>query len=556
MKNYLIVGGVAGGATAAARLRRLDESARIILFERGQYVSFASCGLPYYVSETIKYRENLLVQTPTGMKSRFDLDVRTNSEVVAVDTKLRKVTVKHENSTYEEYYDELLLAPGAEPVRLDVPHGESFRILTLRNMSDVDKLKAFANDNEAKSVVVIGGGFVGVEVAENLKKCGLDVTIVEAAPHILMPFDDDMVSFIERDLVKNGIKVLLNHKVTAFNMDGGNVTACLSDGTEISADFVVEAIGLKSETAFLKDAGIELNERGYIKVDEELRTSAQHVFAVGDAITFYRDVDRVPMTLALAGPANHQGRRAADNMVGLHKRIRGFQGSSIIKVFNLTAAATGRNARTLERENVPFKTVICHPMNHASYYPGAEQLSLKVTFGMDGTLYGAQAVGGAGVDKRIDVLASMIRQGANVRDLIDLELCYSPPFSSAKDPVNIAGYMGEDVLGGLTEPVLCRELKAALAAGARLIDVRTAGEFEKGHFDEAENIPLDAIRNRLDEFKKEDDIIVYCQVGLRGYYAERLLKQRGFKARNLMGGWKLASAVFFDVERASRAMMK
>lgn len=555
-KRYIIVGGVAGGATAAARLRRLDEDAEIIMIERGKYVSFANCGLPYYVGETISDRQRLLVQTPEGIRARFNIDVRVESEVISVDSASKKVKIRDANATYELQYDALLLAPGAKPLRPNIPGIDSPLIFSLRNVNDADLLKKFADKSVSGggSAVVIGGGFIGVEIAENLKNRGLDVTLVEAASQILMPFDEDIVSFMQRELVENGVRLILGNAVSAFETADRAVKTTLSDGTALKSDFVVLAIGVRPDTAFLEGSGIELDGRGFIKVNERLETSAAGVYAAGDAISLFRVGDRAPMTLALAGPANHQGRLAADNICGLNRSVRGLQGTSILKVFSLTAASTGRNERTLQKEGVAYRSVIAHPFSHATYYPGAKQITLKVIFGTDGQLLGAQCVGQDGVDKRIDVLAVMIRQGANVRDLISLELCYAPPFSSAKDPVNMAGYMAEDVLDGLTENIKYKDLAAALENGAQLIDVRTAMEFQNGHLEGAVNIPLDSLRGRLRELNKEDDIIVYCQVGLRGYYAERILKQKGYKVRNLSGGYKMASAQRFDIAAASRAI--
>ncbi|MBO4350373.1 MAG: FAD-dependent oxidoreductase, partial [Proteobacteria bacterium] len=481
-KKYIIVGGVAGGATAAARLRRLDENAVILMIERGKYVSFANCGLPYYVGEAIRDRNKLLVQTPEGIRARFNVDVRTESEVIAVNTAEKKVTIQDANATYEESYDALLLAPGAKPLRPAIPGIDNARIFSLRNVNDADLLKKFTDKSVSSdgSAVVVGGGFIGVEIAENLKKRGLDVTLVEAAPQIMMPFDSDMVSFLHRELVENNVRLLLNNGVKQFDSIDKSVKTTLSDGTELMSDFVVLAIGVKPDTAFLQDSGIELDNRGFIRVNDKLQTNIKDIYAVGDAISLFRVGDRAPMSLALAGPANHQGRLAADNICGFNRSVRGLQGTSIIKVFSLTAASTGRNERTLQNEKIPYHSVVAHPFSHANYYPGAQQLTLKILFDKEGKLLGAQSIGQSGVDKRIDVLAVMIRQGANVRDLMSLELCYAPPFSSAKDPVNMVGYMAEDILDGVSENIQCRDLADALKNGARLIDVRTEIEYQNG----------------------------------------------------------------------------
>ena len=557
-KKIIIVGGVAGGATAAARLRRLDEKATIIMVERGKYVSFANCGLPYYVGETIDDRKKLLVQTPEGIRARFNVDVRVESEVIAVNAKEKKVTIQDANATYEESFDVLLLAPGAKPLRPGIPGIDNPRIFSLRSVNDADLLKKFADKSVSSkgSAVVIGGGFIGVEVAENLKKRGLNVTLVEAAPQILMPFDSDMVAFLHRELVENDVRLILNNGVKQFDSVENSVKITLADGAELTSDFVVLAIGVRPDTSFLKDSGVALDKRGFIQVNDRLQTSVKDIYAVGDAISLFRVGDRAPMTLALAGPANHQGRLAADNICGLNRSVRGLQGTSIIKVFSLTAASTGRNERALQNDKIDYHSVIAHPFSHANYYPGAQQLTLKILFDKEGKLLGAQSIGQSGVDKRIDVLAVMIRQGANVRDLMSLELCYAPPFSSAKDPVNMVGYMAEDILDGVSETIQYRDLADALKNGAHLVDVRTELEYQNGHLDDAVNIPLDSLRGRLKELNQSDDYIVYCQVGLRGYYAERILKQKGYKVRNLSGGYKMAAAQNFDIEAANRRIME
>ena len=540
--KYLVVGGVAGGATAAARLRRLDESAEIIMFERGNDVSFANCGLPYYVGNVITSRNRLLVQTANGIRNRFNIMVRTNSEVIGIDTDANKVQVRANGRIYEETYDALLLAPGAKPFRPNMPGIHSEKIVTLRNMEDVDHLKFYTDNAVHQRAVVIGGGFIGVETAENLRQRGLDVTLIEAAPQLLPPFDPEIVKFIELTMKANGIHLKLNTQVKGFEESENGISVSLNDGSAVSGDFAVLAIGVRPDTDFIRSSKIALNSKGYILVDDELRTNIPNVFAAGDAIELFNAKDKSPMVLPLAGPANRQGRCAADNMTGMHKKLKGLSGSAILKVFGMTAAVTGRNARTLKAANIPFHTVICHPMNHASYYPGATQMTLKVMFAPDGQILGAQAIGQDGVDKRIDVIAAMMQQHADVRALIDLELCYAPPFSSAKDPVNMAGYMAENILDGLSVSIQYDELDEAIQRGARLIDVRTPGEFMQGHLPGAENLSLDEIRNRLEEFDKSQEIIVYCQVGLRGYYAERILRPHGFNVRNLSGGYKLASA--------------
>jgi NADPH-dependent 2,4-dienoyl-CoA reductase/sulfur reductase-like enzyme/peroxiredoxin family protein/rhodanese-related sulfurtransferase/TusA-related sulfurtransferase len=548
MKKYIVVGGVAGGATAAARLRRLDEEAQVLLLERGPYVSFANCGLPYYVGGVIEDRDRLLVQTPEKIRQQLAIDVRVESEVTAVDTKAKKITIcSKDRGTYVESYDALLLSPGAQPLRPPIPGIESTRIVGLRNVPDADVLKRLTIDTAARqgSAVVVGGGFIGAEMAENLRERGLRVTVVEAAAQIMMPFDEDMVKFIERELVEHGVEIITGDGVAGFTDTEDSTEVQLVSGRTLKTDFVVLAIGVKPDTSFLQDSGISLDKRGYIYVNEYLQTSVAGVYAVGDAAMVFRVQDKAPMALALAGPANRQGRLAADNMSGRKIPYTGVQGTSILKVFSLTAGATGTNERTLRQQGISCHSVLLHPFSHAGYYPGAAMLTLKVVFGEDGKLFGAQAVGAEGVDKRIDVIASMLRQGASVRELSALELAYAPPFSAAKDPVNMAGYLAENVLDGLTVPVSWAELDEVLAQGTRLIDVRTPLEFANGHLTGAVNLPLEELRERLAELEPRVPLVVYCQAGQRGYYAERLLRQKGFRVRNLAGGYRMAQAQQF-----------
>ena len=544
MKKYLIVGGVAGGATAAARLRRLDETAEIILFERGEYISFANCGLPYYVGRIIKERDRLLVQTPESFHQRFGIDVRTQSEVIGLDTGKKKVVVRSaEQGTYEESYDALLLAPGAKPIKPPIPGIAHERILTLRTVPDADALQKLASDYaDTGRAVVVGGGFIGVEAAENLRERGLSVTLVEAAPHILAPFDTDMVKRAEQELNEHGIGLVLKNGVARFEeAQDAPLHVVLSDGQSLAADFVVLAIGVQPDTAFLQHTGIELDARGHILVNEFLQTNEPDVYAVGDAVLTRNAQTGEPAALALAGPANRQGRLAADHMSGLQHVYAGVQGTSVLKVFGLTAAATGRNERALQRagfvRDQDYRTLKLHPFSHANYYPGAMQLSMKLIFAVDGKILGAQILGADGVDKRIDTIAAAMRAGITAPELADLELAYAPPFSSAKDPVNMAGYIAQNILEGLTEQIAYDALPAAMQKGARIIDVRTVPEYESGHLDGAENIPLDDLRARLDELDPAVPLIVYCKVGLRGYLAERILKQHGYAVKNLQGGW-------------------
>lgn len=546
-KKIIIVGGVAGGASTAARLRRLDESAEIIMFERGEYISFANCGLPYYIGEVIEERDNLLVQTPEAMKSRFNIDVRNNSDVTGIDVENKKVTVNSKaKGTYEESYDYLILSPGAKALKPPIPGIDSNKIFTLRNIPDTDSIKAYVDRNETKTAVVIGGGYVGVEMAENLKERGLNVTLCEAAPHILAPFDSDMVVMAERELAENGIKLILNDGVKSFNEIGDGLEVVLSSETKLKADIVILAIGVTPDTAFLKDTGLEFGPRGHIVVNDKMQTNIEGIYAVGDAIEVVDFITKQKTAIPLAGPANKQGRIAADNVCGINSSYKGTQGTAIIKVFELTAASTGANERTLQRFNIPYKVIYLHPVSHASYYPGAMSMSLKLIFNEEGKVLGAQAIGYDGVDKRIDVIATVIRYNGTVDDLTELELCYAPPFSSAKDPVNMAGFVAQNILAGISHVVAWKDIAEHENENYILIDTRTEEEFEDGHIEGAVNIPVDSLRENLKELDKNKTIVEYCEVGLRGYIADRILTQNGFKALNVTGGYRTSSRLGFN----------
>lgn len=535
MSKYIIIGGVAGGASAAARLRRLDETAEIILVERGEHISFANCGLPYYIGGAIKERERLFVQTPASFAKRFHVDVRVETEVLAIDPAAKKITVQAKNrGRYEEAYDALLLAPGAKPLKPAIPGIDHPRILSLRNIPDADQLRQRAEGTRA---IVIGGGFIGLEMAENLRRRGLEVMVVEAAEHILAPFDADMAAIVEKELQAKGVFLFLGDGVTSFTGTEDSVSVTLTSGKTLSADFVVLAIGVRPDTDFIKTSGLALGPRGHILVDEHLQTNMAAVYAVGDAVEVIDFVSGEKTAVPLAGPANRQGRVAADNMAGQKSVYRGVQGTSILRVFDLTAAATGSNERSLKRQQKDYKVVQIHPLSHAGYYPGAKMLTLKLLFAGDGRILGAQAVGQDGVDKRIDVIATVLRLGGTIYDLTELELAYAPPFSSAKDPVNMAGYVAENILSGRAEFIAYEQLPAAVKAGALVLDVSTAGEYEAGHIPEAINIPVDELRQRLSELRVDQPLVVYCKVGIRGYLAERILKQQGFSVKNLMGGY-------------------
>ncbi|MBV7274128.1 CoA-disulfide reductase [Clostridium sp. PL3] len=545
-KKILVVGGVAGGASTVARLRRLDESAEIVMFERDEYISFANCGLPYYIGETIKEREKLLVQTPESMHDRFNIDVRINSEVIAVDVNKKIVKVNSKKKgIYEESYDYLVLSPGAKAIRPNIEGINSNRIFTLRNIPDTDNIKSLVDKKGIKSAVVIGGGYVGVEMAENLKEKGLEVTLVEAAPHILAPFDSDIVVTAEKELTENGIELLLNDGVKSFKDNENSIEVTLNSNTKVTADLVILAIGVTPDTNFIKDSGIKLGVKGHILVNNKMETNIENVYAVGDAIEVVDFVNNQNTAIPLAGPANKQGRIVADNIVGLNSNYKGTQGTAIIKIFGLTAASTGNNERTLKRLNIPYKVIYVHPVSHASYYPGALPLTLKLIFNDEGKILGAQAIGYDGVDKRIDVIATTMRLGGSVSDLTELELCYAPPFSSAKDPVNMAGFVAENVLSGKMEVITPEEYSNYNKENTILLDVRTDIEFNNGHIEGALNIPVDDLRERLGELDKNKEIIEYCQVGLRGYVASRILSQNGFKVKNITGGYKSMSILNF-----------
>lgn len=553
-KKVLVIGGVAGGASAAARLRRLDEKAEIIMFERDEYISFANCGLPYYIGETIKDRNKLLVQTPEAMKARFNIDVRTNSEVIKVDTTNKKVTVNSkQKGIYEESYDALILSPGAKALKPNIPGINSERIFTLRNIPDTDSVKAYVDKKGVDSAIVIGGGYVGVEMAENLKERGLEVTLVEAAPHILAPFDSDMVVLAEKELVQSGIRLILNDGVKAFAEIGNKIETTLNSEAKLTADMIILAIGVTPDTNFLKESGIDFGPRGHILVSERMETSAPGVYAVGDAIEVVDFVTKSKTAIPLAGPANKQGRIAADNVAGIKSSFKGSQGTSIIKLFGLTAAGTGANERTLQRLNIPYKTVIIHPVSHASYYPGAVPMTLKLIFNEEGKVLGAQGIGYDGVDKRIDVIATVIRLGGTVEDLTELELAYAPPFSSAKDPVNMIGFVAQNVLTGKSKVMTWEELAKLDQEEYILVDVRTEEEYENGHVEGAVNIPVDSLRERMSELDPGKKILGYCQVGLRGHVAESILNQYGYEFINVTGGYKSYTAIQFDPKQGNKS---
>lgn len=539
--KLLIIGGVAGGASAAARARRLSEAAQIIVFERGPDVSFANCGLPYYVGGEIAQRDKLLVTTPERLKNRFKLDVRVRTSVEAIDRVAKKVRVRDGVSgrEYEETYDKLILAPGAAPLRPPIPGIDLPGIFTLRNLYDVDRIKDRV-DRGVKQAVVVGAGFIGLELVENFMRRGIATTVVELQDQVLPPFDKEMTTPIAEHLAAKGVTLLLAQSAASFEQAAHGIKVCLKSEQRLPAQLVILGVGVRPENKLATDAGLEVGPRGGIRVNEHLQTSDQDIYAVGDAIEVKDFVTGEPTQVPLAGPANRQGRLAADHIFGRAAAYRGTQGTAIVRVFDLTAAMTGASEKTLVRTKREYRKVYVHPAHHAGYYPGAEAMTLKVLFDPhSGKLLGAQAVGGAGVDKRIDVLAVAIQAGMTVFDLEEMELAYSPQYGSAKDPINMVGFVASGLLRG-EHPQ--RDVETVLAAPAGqppfVVDVRTSQEFAAGHFPMAVNIPLDELRARLDEMPQDREIAVYCQVGQRGYLATRILLQAGFAAANVSGGYK------------------
>lgn len=552
--NYLIIGGVAGGATVAARLRRMDEKANIILFERGKYVSYANCGLPYYIGDTINNREKLFVQTAKGFTDRFRIDIRTEQEVTAIRPDKKEVEIKNLSTgeTYTETYDKLVLSPGAEPLRPSIEGIGSKKIFTLRNVPDTDTIKNYVNTENPKRAIVVGGGFIGLEMAENLHDLGIQVDVVEMANQVMAPLDFSMAAIVHRQLTDKGVGLHLEDGVSRFEEKDGGVTVHLRSGKQIATDMVLLSIGVRPETKLAKDAGLAIGERGGITVNDYMQTSDANIYALGDAVEVRHLVTGQPALIPLAGPANKQGRIVADNIVfGNKEKYPGSIGTSIAKVFDLTVAAAGANAKLLQRNNIPYISSYTHGASHAGYYPGAVPLSIKILFAPEnGKLLGAQIVGFNGVDKRIEMLAQVIQRGGTVHDLAELEHAYAPPYSSAKDPVNMAGFVAENILNKKSQIIQWREL-AELPADTIRIDVRTHDEYKLGTIPGFINIPVDELREHLDELPKEKPIVVTCAVGLRGYLAYRILVQNGFKhVRNLSGGyktWSVATAPIKEI---------
>ena len=537
--KIIIVGGVAGGMSAATRLRRLMEDAEITIFEKGPFVSFANCGLPYYVSGEIANRDSLLVQTPESLKARFNLDVRPFHEVIQISPEEHIVTVRHDGQEFTKSYDKLILSPGAKPFIPTIEGlAEAENVFTIRNVPDLDNIMASLEDNPQEAVV-IGAGFIGLEMAENLTKRGLHVTIVEKAPHVLPPLDQEMAAFVQAELLANGVRVITSQSAIRFENQGKVIV--LENGQKISSDFTILSVGVQPENGLAQAAGLELGLRGGILVDEHYETSQKDIFAVGDAIVVKQEITGQDALISLASPANRQGRQVADVIAGLGRTNKGSIGTAIVRAFNMTATSTGLSERILTMNQLPYKALHVSGKDHAGYYPGATDMTLKLLFDPNtGKIYGAQGVGKKGVDKRIDILATAIKGNLTVFDLPELEFTYAPPFGSAKDPVNILGYAALNLIEGLSDNVQWYQLEDELAKGKKFLDVRTSGEFQSGRLKvDTIHIPLNELRERLDELDKNQAYIVSCHSGLRSYIAERILKQAGFTVQNLDGAYSL-----------------
>lgn len=539
MKRVLIVGGVAVGASVAARLRRLDEDIEIIMFEKGPYISYANCGLPYNIGGVIKDREKLIVTKAELMRDRFKIDVRAESEVIEIHPEDKAIKVRSsDRGEYVEGYDYLVLSPGAKAIRPNIPGIDGPKIMSLRTIPDTDKINELIEKNAVKKATVIGGGFIGIETAENLIERGIEVTLVEAAPHILAPFDSDMVTIAEKELEDHGVKLRLNDGVKAFTDTNSGVEVTLSSGMKLASDLVILAIGVTPDTGFLKDSGIEVTARGHIVTNSSMETNIDGIYAAGDAVEVVDFVNKTKTAIPLAGPANKQGRIIADNIAGIKSTYKDTQGTSVLKIFDLIAASTGNNERTLNRLDIKYNIIYIHPNSHAGYYPGATPFTIKAIFDNEGKILGAQAIGYKGVEKRVDVLATTMRLGGTIYDLTELELSYAPPFSSAKDPVNMVGYVAENILTGKSEVVLPRDVDSRDREKVVVLDVRTKVERENGAIDGSIHIDVNELRDKLDTLDKNKEYWVHCAVGIRAYIAERVLKQHGFKAKNISGGYK------------------
>lgn len=550
--KHLIIGGVAGGATAAARIRRISESDDIILFEKGEYISYANCGLPYYIGGTIADRDRLFVQTPEAFGRRFNIDVRVRSEVLSIDKEAKKVKIKSpDGSVYEESYDKLLMSPGAMPLIPPLPGIGSEGIFTLRNVADTDAVKSYMKEHAVRRAAIVGAGFIGLEMAENLHEAGVEVAIIEMADQVMTPVDYSMAAIVHQHLQQKDVRLYLKTAVSAFEKKENGISVMFRSGEKIEVDMVILSIGVRPVVSLAVEAGLEIGPRGGIKVNEYLGTSDSSIYAVGDAIEYPHPVDGRPWLNYLAGPANRQARIVADNMVfGDKVRYEGSIGTSIAKVFDLTVAAAGMSAKRLKESGIDYRSITIHPNSHAGYYPGAASMTVKLLFSpADGRLFGAQIVGYDGVDKRIDLIAQVIKNGGVVSDLVRTEHAYAPPYSSAKDPVALAGYVAENVLSGRMTPIYWREVCDMDRSAVTLVDVRTPEEFAAGAVEGAINIPLDCMRQSLDRIPADKPVVVYCAVGLRGYLASNILRQHGFKdVRNLIGGLKTYRAATSGIE--------
>lgn len=555
--KVVIVGGVAGGASAAARLRRLDESAEIVMLERTGYVSYANCGLPYYVGGVITERSKLTLQTPASFAARFDVDARVNSEVVAIDRAGKRVRVRSTVSgeEYDESYDVLLLSPGAKAIRPEIPGIDDPRVMTLRTVEDTLAMRGFIDENHPRTAVVCGAGYIGLEIAENLVGLGIQVTIVQRPDHVLPPLDRDMAADVHHHIRSKGVRLVLKDALESFETDGP-LRAVLRDGGKVEADMAVVALGVTPDTALARDAGLELGVKGTIVVDSHMRTSDPSIYAVGDAVQVSNYVTGEPANIALAGPANRQGRIAAMNIAGGDAEYRGSLGSSVIKVFDMTVATTGINEKQAKASGIPYDKVYTFSAPHATYYPGGRNMSVKTLFDpVTGTVLGAQIVGYEGVEKRVDVIATAIHAGMTVYDLAELDLTYAPPYSSAKDPVNYAGFVASNVMDGLVRQFFWDEVETVRQdPSSYLLDVRTPAEYERGHIEGSVNIPVDDLRSRIDEIPKDRHVRLICQSALRSYIAARVLEQRGYECSHLAGGYRLYSSVVKDMEQDADSM--
>ena len=543
MTKIIIVGGVAGGMSAATRLRRLMEDAEIVVLEKGPFVSFANCGLPYYVSGEIEARESLLVQTPEALRARFNLDVRPHHEVIAINPVDKTVTIKHSGQITTESYDKLILSPGAKPfIPPIIGLAEATNVYSLRNVPDLDKIMTNIDQENPKKAIVVGAGFIGLEMAENLKKRGLEVALIEKAPHVLPPLDEEMAAFVKNELVSKGVEVITSQSAAEFRNQGKLVI--LEDGTELQSDLTILSVGVQPENTLAKDAGIKLGLRGGILVDNNYQTNLSDIYAVGDAILVKQQITGEDALISLASPANRQGRQVADVIAGLNRKNKGSIGTAIVRVFGLSAASTGLSERVARLAGLDVAVVHISGKDHAGYYPGATEIVLKLMYNpKTGEIYGAQGIGEKGVDKRIDILATAIKGGLTVFDLPELEFSYAPPFGAAKDPVNMIGYVALNQIEGLSNTIQWHELTDELAKGKILLDVREESELANGRFKEAINIPLNDLRCRVSELDPTKEYIISCHSGLRSYVGERILKQAGFKVENLDGAFSLYKAV-------------